>query len=261
MKIAFCLHGNTGIVYTNKHDYKWNESSQYTDYRIGYEHFKKHIFDVNKLNYNTIDVFIHNWNVEYQDGIIDIYRPKKSLFEPQINFGAVGDNPNGTLRKEFIYSRWYSEKESIRLKSEYEKENNFEYDIVFSTRFDLLFLKDLDFNSFKDTSLLYTPLNADFMPHNPRLSDLFFFSNSKNIDNYLGKLYDFILPKIKIPNANGLSSHTTSYVFAKECNLDIAMIEDYDFDKKDSIVLAREYYKNCEYWGDKYPGINNLDII
>jgi len=258
MKIAFCLHGNTGIVYTNKHDYKWNDYSQYTDYRIGYEHFKKHIFDVNELNYNAIDVFIHSWNSEYQKGIIDTYKPKKSLFEPQIDFGSIDNHPTGNMRKEFMYSRWYSEKESIRLKSEYEKENNFKYDIVFSTRFDLLFLKDLDFNSFKDLDILYTPLNGNFMSYDPKFSDLFFFSNSENIDNFLGGLYDYILPNLKDSNAP-VNAHRDSYNFSKECGLKAAMIEDYDFDKKDSIILAREYYKNCGYWGDKYPGINKLE--
>ena len=42
MKIAFCLHGNVGMLYTHKGQHKW---SQYIDYRIGYEHFKKHIFN------------------------------------------------------------------------------------------------------------------------------------------------------------------------------------------------------------------------
>ena len=49
MKIAFCLHGNVGMLYTHKRNYKWD---QYIDYRIGYTHFKKHIFNIN----NNIDV-------------------------------------------------------------------------------------------------------------------------------------------------------------------------------------------------------------
>ena len=76
MKIAFCLHGNVGMLYTHKRNYKWD---QYIDYRIGYTHFKKHIFNIN----NNVDVFIHSWNTDFEKGIKDIYKPKLSLFEKQ----------------------------------------------------------------------------------------------------------------------------------------------------------------------------------
>ena len=115
----------------------------------------------------------------------------------------------------------------------------------------------MDFNSFKDTTVLYTPWNSTFMPHNPRLSDLFFFSNSKNIDKYLGGLYDHILPHLKIPNAP-IDAHTDSYVFAKKCNLEVVMIRDYCFDEATNMSIARNHYDNCEYRGDKFPGIENI---
>ena len=253
MKIAFCLHGNVGMLYTHKRNYKWD---QYIDYRIGYTHFKKHIFNIN----NNVDVFIHSWNTDFEKGIKDIYKPKLSLFEKQKTFGAEWKDKVGATRKEHMFSRWYSAKESLRLKREYEEKNNFTYDYVISTRFDLLFLEDLNFNLFEDNSLLYVPLNKNFMSHNPRILDYFFFSNSKNMDEYIGGLYDWLLPRLKIKDKLGkLDAHTDSMVFAKKCNLQVTMIEDYR--EPESIIIARAYYDDCEYKGKNFTGVNNLKIL
>ena len=253
MKIAFCLHGNVGMLYTHKRNYKWD---QYIDYRIGYTHFKKHIFNIN----NNVDVFIHSWNTDFKKGIKDIYKPKLSLFEKQKTFGAEWKDKVGATRKEHMFSRWYSAKESLRLKREYEEKNNFTYDYVISTRFDLLFLEDLNFNLFEDNSLLYVPLNKTFMPHNPRILDYFFFSNSKNMDKYIGGLYNWLLPRLKIKDESGkVDSHTDSMVFAKKCNFQVTMIEDYR--EPESIIIARAYYDDCEYKGENFTGVNNLKIL
>ena len=253
MKIAFCLHGNVGMLYTHKRNYKWD---QYIDYRIGYTHFKKHIFDIN----NNVDVFIHSWNTDFEKGIKDIYKPKLSLFEKQKTFGAEWKDEVGATRKEHMFSRWYSAKESLRLKREYEEKNNFTYDYVISTRFDLLFLQNLNFNLFEDNSLLYVPLNKNFMSHNPRILDYFFFSNSKNMDKYIGGLYNWLLPRLKIKDESGkVDSHTDSMVFAKKCNLQVTMIEDYK--EPESIIIARAYYDDCEYKGKNFTGVNNLKIL
>ena len=253
MKIALCLHGNVGMLYTHKRQYDWDK---YIDYRIGYTHFKKHLFDVNE----NVDVFIHSWNTEFEKGITDTYKPKSFLFEQQKVFDAKWNDTTGTTRKEHMFSRWYSAKESLRLKKQYEIDNNFEYDIVISTRFDLLFLADLNLSLFEDKSLLYVPLNKTYMNHNPRILDYFFFSNSGNMDKYIGGLYDWLLPRLKITNESGKTdAHTDSMVFAKECGLQVTMIEDYK--EPETIIIARAHYDDCEYKGDNFPGVEKLKIL
>ena len=51
MKIALCLSGIVGKLYTNKAGYQWETD---VDFRIGHHFYKKHIFDVN----DNVDVFI-----------------------------------------------------------------------------------------------------------------------------------------------------------------------------------------------------------
>ena len=195
MKIAVCFCGNVGAMYSNKRMYKIEGD---IDYRIGYEHWKKHIFDI-----NDVDVFMHSWSVDYTDGLVDLYKPKKHLIEPQIEFGSKWTDATGEIRKEFMVSRWYSFKESIRLKMEYEKENNMEYDLVVMSRTDWAWMIDIDFSIFEDTSLFYSPDNDNFMPHNPRLDDWIFFSSSKNMDKF-SELYQKLYKVMSIRSLNEL---------------------------------------------------------
>jgi hypothetical protein len=253
MKVAFCLHGNIGSLYTNKREYKFLND---VDYRIGHHHYQKHIFDINP----HVDVFIHSWSCNYKNEICETYTPKKYLFEKQKTFNAKWSDEIGTKRKEVSLSRWYSAMESVRLKREYEEANNFKYDYVISIRFDLVFLKDLDFSLFKDNSLLYVPFNKNFMTHNPRIMDYFFFSNSQNMDLYIGGLYNFISPRSeKLGSLGKINSHTDSMVFAKKCNLQVAMIEDYK--EPEDIIIARAYYDDCEYKGKNWKGVGNLKTL
>ena len=251
MKIAVCFCGNVGVFYSNKKQYKMDGD---IDYRIGYEHWKKYVFDV-----NDVDVFIHSWSVKYADGLVDSYKPKKHLIEEQKKFNAKWtDERTGKLltlghpaqlRKEFQCSRWYSVKESMRLKREYEKENNIEYDLVISARTDWAWMTEIDFSIFEDTSLFYSPDNSNFMPHNPRLDDWIFFSNSKNMDKFSNLYDDLIVDRIhKIGEECKIDSHNFPYNQAKNNGFDIVLVENL----RDGIegTPVRALYENCKYSED-----------
>jgi hypothetical protein len=241
MKIAVCFYGNVGVFYSNKKQYKMDGD---IDYRIGYEHWKKYVFDV-----NDVDVFIHSWSVKYTDGLVDLYKPKKYLIEEQKKFNAKWTDSIGEMRKEFQCSRWYSVKESMRLKREYEKENNIEYDLVVSSRTDWAWLTEIDFSLFEDTSLFYSPANDNFMPHNPRLDDWIFFSNSKNMDKFSNLYDDLLVDRIhKIGEEGKIDSHNFPYNQAKNCGFDIVLVENLRHDIEGTSVRAR--YENCKYSDD-----------
>ena len=92
MRAAFLLSGVVGKFYTNKQGMEWSGD---VDFRIGHHFFKKHIFDVN----DTVDVFIHSWDTQYEKQLIELYQPKKSKFQEQIQFD------NEIMRGNFIESR------------------------------------------------------------------------------------------------------------------------------------------------------------
>tara|TARA_R110002020_G_scaffold101994_2_gene239807 strand:- start:547 stop:1344 length:798 start_codon:yes stop_codon:yes gene_type:complete len=246
MKVAVCFHGNCGILYKNKSRY---EILGDIDYRIGYEHWKKHIFDI-----NNVDVFIHSWDTKYEDGLIDLYKPKKFKIEPQLKFGAKWTDSVGEIRKEFMMSRWYSAQKSIAFKKQYELENNFVYDMVILSRTDWAWLTDIDFTIFEDRELFYSPHNDNFMKDNPRLDDWIFFSNSENMDKF-SKLYqDMYVSTGAIGDKTyQTNAHSDSYKHAKNCGLDIVMIEDFkDFRNysEGAGTFVRALYENCKYSED-----------
>ena len=74
--------------------------------------------------------------------------------------------------------------QSCELKKEYEKENNFEYDLVIKMRYDLFFKYDIidcDNNFNENTYYGYNPAYDEF-GNLMRITDLFFYSKTKTFD-------------------------------------------------------------------------------
>ena len=163
MRIALCLSGQSRFV------------------EEGYYFLFKNLFD-----FKNIDVFVHTWEDNECDKVLDFYNPISYIIEPQ-RYDITFDNKNLDYKQEnansgnFVhYSMFYSMKKSNELKLNYETENNFKYDCVIKSRFDNALLNELDVASYNLSNL-----NAEFILQGQgvtKLSDWFLFSNSHNID-------------------------------------------------------------------------------
>lgn len=124
MKIALCLHG--------MFDSLTDPNSKGLD---GFNHIKNRIF-----NKGDVDVYIHSWSMDCKDEILNLYQPKKYIFEKQKDFSDIINSRNlnllnGWPRSPFsVLSHFYSISECFKLLY---KNNEFEYDIVIKARFDL----------------------------------------------------------------------------------------------------------------------------
>lgn len=182
-KIALCLSGQLRFL---EHGY--------------YENILPFILDG-----NSVDVFIHTWTVDdEQDGksyingggfpmgspvtkqsmlqVMELYNPVKCLIQKQIPF-ENGKYPERTLpgiKSHNLFSMFYSIYKSNQLKKEYEKENNFTYDIVIRCRFDIKLDKKIDLTS--DMSKVYLPFNC--FDTSIGYVDSVGYSNSINMDIY-----------------------------------------------------------------------------
>ena len=143
-KVAICFHGKIGGLGGKNGLGNGEDIILY----IAYSLFKKNILLQNKNL--IIDVFIHCWDPNYQDDFNALYKPKSSIFEKpkSFNFTKIpkvyyAGDPN---RLSNHCSRWYSYKKAVELKSIYEKENNFKYDSVLSSRIDMAWSAPLIFN-------------------------------------------------------------------------------------------------------------------
>ena len=198
-----------------------------------------HFINENIVKPNNADVFFHCWydlenthmnkmtpghehrHLEKQldKTLIDVINPKNFKIEKQKNFFAkeipvTEENIEACWpwsrsydKKQFIndrvrahYSMWYSINQSVQAKEIYAQENNFEYDCVILSRFDVSPKEHLIVNNF-DLSRVITPnLN------HPReeVCDWFLFSNSINA-NIIGSIfYSIDLHRNKIIQSNGI---------------------------------------------------------
>ena len=235
MRVALCLHGVVGHLYTNKQQRTWCED---VDYRIGLEHYRRHLFAVN----DCVDVFIHSWSTDYAERIARDYKPRRQLFETQIDFKQA------SLPLNFLKSRWYSTQAVVELKKKYEQDEGFTYDWVMLSRFDLALLRDLDFGKY-DRNIFYAARHdvRDDDQTNGGWCDLFFYANSPDIDRF-ASLYN-VWEEYGIFDA-----HEESYAHAQRLGLSIG----HDLLRGDGFELVRGVYENCQYADEEFPGCENL---
>lgn len=153
MRIALCLSG------------------QPRGLPLSIELIKKNLIEPNLIT----DIFIHAWHDEKdvgksyssaqpsQNGRVGIvkqnteslllkgFQPKKWLIEPQKRFPKTWlFKSDPTANQEFLASNFYSVYMANELKIQHEKENNFIYDVVIRSRYDLHFGHKIEVNSYKD---------------------------------------------------------------------------------------------------------------
>lgn len=215
MRVAICLSGLIGSTA------KGGQGKD-IDFKITKKYFEKNLYQKGI----KIDYFFHCWKNNFQSDIRELYNPKKFLFEdPIIKEKNLTNKEYGTISKN------YSNKKSIEIKSLYEKENHFKYDLIILTRFDILILKRLDLYKI-DREKFYVVgpkfhhnnnckcLFCDELNDKHQLNDFIFISNSLNINKF-SLSYDYL-------KEYGLSSN---HIITKKhiLKMDLWKIIDYVF--------------------------------
>ncbi len=196
MKIALCLNGY------------FSNSEKVFDASKGHSYISKKLLD----KYD-VDVFIHSWDLANKEKILKLYSPVSSVFEEQKDFSEElssldedyffknGAYYNNNMFKTFSVS--YSRKMSVKIKKEHEAKNNFKYDCVVMSRYDLgqrgkehrqkYYATNFNFN--KDLNMDYV-YSAFWDQLNHGFADHWFFSNSQNMDD-LSCLHDKLVEYYK----------------------------------------------------------------
>tara|TARA_R110001583_G_scaffold149076_3_gene301006 strand:- start:7295 stop:8062 length:768 start_codon:yes stop_codon:yes gene_type:complete len=220
MKIALCLYGLVGSDRGKSYDKKGGTD---TVLKECFKSFKNHVIDKN----NT-DVFFHTWDQEFEEELVKNYKPKLYKTEPQKTFSNTVPGPQ--KRVQAHYSRWYSTKIVNNLKLQYENENNFKYDYVLLSRFDMVWTVDILFNKL-NKNIFYIPGSTKGnvpwgWPNNVsgvkyEIDDLWFISNSKNMDDFciLYNLINQYIQKENCPVHTGISNHMLAFYHLKKLGL------------------------------------------
>jgi hypothetical protein len=280
MKVALCLSGfaggNSKKVFGGQ---MWNGKTGLVypvpDFKLGYKHYKKHIFDN-----NDVDVFMHSWSTDLESPLCDTYHPKMAAFEKDRLFhpakkgqiSAPGFPDGIASKKQITLSRWYSLQKSVQLKKQWEEAQGFTYDCVMVGRFDVAWLTDVHFNKFdmnffyasnwcvmkvkgakknlrhedyyyqgwdkKEQQLQHIHTGYPHTPHYPALADYWFFANSKNMD----KFSDLYLKANKYIAGDQASNHKMA--FKHLCQLGL----------KDKLRFAFHIHNDCHLVRHIYCG-------
>lgn len=228
MKIALCLHG--------LFDSNTDVTSKGID---GYKYIKHHILD-NK----DVDIFIHSWNIEKQNQINDLYKPKSVKYEKQLDFKniIVPRNLDSLLNyprhPHSVLSHFYSIQESFKLCYEF----NVNYDIVIKSRFDLgrinrttsfeYPVQCINFIPSLNTNFLYM---ADWNLFDQGPADMWFYSGYENMKLFT-KIYDDLLDIFYI------NSDFHRYAFKIQHNMG---------DLSNSIIFLKYWFEIKGLWNKK----------
>ena len=178
MKIALCLTGYVGSLE------KFNHQNSSEQIHIGeaFEYYKKNVIQ----DYD-VDIFIHSWDINRKEEILEIYKPCSHIIEPQKEQFKIDHTLFEGMQRDIVFgcqSQKYSRMKAIELKKKYEKENNFEYDFVFLSRFDIAFMKPFNYDEL-DNANTYCPDSI----RGEQIQDFYYLTNSKKM-NVIGEFYN-----------------------------------------------------------------------
>ena len=245
MKVAVCLFGHVGSYTGSIVDPNFKDR---IDLKIAFNNYTKKIF----RNYDT-DIFIHSWSYEEKDFFIEKYKPKKFIFEKQINFSNITiDSYSFYKNRPFddgtdihsvenfdatnltIYqsqSRWYSNTSSLRLMSEYAMENNVKYDWVIQCRLDLNFFTKIDLKKL-DSNIFYHPVRPN--EANIAINEFFFISNfdyAKKFIQIKDNLFNFSI-RPPVAAKQFLNLNKINHKGYLEYGVDFYLIREYLYEQK-----------------------------
>lgn len=184
MKIALCFFGCAPM------DTLRNSAKGQIHHDVTKKHWLKNVIEP-----NNPDVFIHCWSPQYEQEYTDTYHPKKWLFEPTRKFPTKRRQKimdYNMTNDEIMTSVHYSLKQSIDMKTKYEEENNFKYDLVMIARMDIIWFNKLSLSKFDPNFINVSPWNYVDISKTRLMKDIildYFIITSSELANKISDLY------------------------------------------------------------------------
>ena len=129
--------------------------------------------------YNPTSIIYEETPKEFSD-LLKIYEEKVPNFNKYVEVNEWS-----------LFAMWYKLKRVNDLKTKYENENNFKYDIVVKARFDIEILEPINLKQRDNT--IHIPIGWD---HRGGYNDIFAYADSKSMDYYCS-LFDYMIPYLE----------------------------------------------------------------
>lgn len=200
-KVAICMRGgvarHTGSYFNPGYRLKPgslydNSENPYVNVKVVFNSIKKHILNANPTY--DFDFFLQCWNPDLQDLLVNLYQPKKYLFEDNNLYrDEINSKCDHPLQFGMI-SQSLSISKSIKLKETYEEEVGSTYDIIIIYRYDVLLFKDIILDNYHLGKYVYSNLVSrwySFLPYKSPVGDFHFIMTNKNSRRFK-KIYSWI---------------------------------------------------------------------
>lgn len=235
VKVALCLCGLSGNFLNYGNGPLLNNN-------FAYNHYRKHIIETNK----NVDIFIHSWSVNSKNDLIKLYQPTDKLFENQEYFNRDNDYIENNKEIFNVESRVNSILRCLKLVKNNEIKNNFKYDYVIVSRFDIAILSDILFEKLPKDRFIISHWNDRGQRNNHKkgIYDLWFIGNTDILYNYfLTCNKNFNLSK---------SAHS----FWKLIIIKLKINPKYFLYVGEDYELIRRFYYNGHGYNNTYTNIN-----
>ena len=162
MKVAICFNGLIGTKDSQKSDMSDKQDPDILETSIKY--YKKNVYEPNDSSTTHIDTFLQCWNSEYEDELTELLSPTRKVFQKALDKHPVQPHVPGQSNKHYsIWNKWKAVQTVLGLKSEYENEKNFRYDLVLLCRYDISFLVPIVFSKLDTSKVYMSTWNATFV--------------------------------------------------------------------------------------------------
>lgn len=225
MKVAICFYGSIGRMESYRHG---QLKAKWIDIEIPYRHYKKYIFDKNKNC--DIDIFCHSSSKGFHAKLAELYQPKKlcvenNPFDEQVDSTKIRNYAN--------QSRWYSTYKVNQMREEYEIEQQkwwkikkFKYDLVFLTRYDVVFFEGIRFDELDPNIFYIQGTKYDDVGRNwakvGRTLDWWFISSPENMSKFCNAYtkFDKLTKETKKLGLPSYDQHCIAYQQIKNYNFE-----------------------------------------
>ena len=242
-RVAILMCGGLSRKHNIK-DYKnLNDDSytkyDYVDYTKAYRSLKHHLINANPTY--EFDFFLHGWDVDLEEKMIELYKPLVSVFESNEQYHEMFNQkiPNTHTNAYRNLSRAYSICKNIKAFLSYCKKHNIEYDRVIIYRYDGVLGVDMKMETYEKNTIY-----ADTPPLNCQLvyGEWYLVVPPKDLEE-LQYIYD--RSHLIVPNAHFWFNTFTQLYLKKNIISDPQIMGEYQIFSQRYIELG--IYQQNEY--------------
>jgi hypothetical protein len=248
MRIAYLLLGRLGrneYKYLTREEFDKTKVKNLMSVKIMYNHFKKHVIDVNKNS--NIDTFLYTNDIIVKDELLNYFKPLDYI----INNDTDNIVPKEELKNSGTMDHMYFLSKQISETLKLVKKKNIDYDMIYIDRLDMVHLTDLNFDKY-NKSFIYsgkyppfaTKFNDNIEDNKQKIISSWFLFGGYNHIIRLIDIYVWLKKNFKNFKNKNWGIHEFYYHFFYDINhlIKLTRYMGKDYCKVNLLYFVKEWY-------------------